>query len=298
MGFKGQPSHRAVVAQGVRIEVDTAAAANTRARASTQLDFDAVVIGAGVAGLYQLYRLREIGLRVRTFEAASGVGGTWYWNRYPGARFDSESWTYGYAFSQALLDTWDWSEHFAAQPETERYLNRVADLFDLRRDIQFNARVNAAHYREDKRSWCIVLEDGGRYTTRFLITAIGVLSAPTLPSNIPGIASFKGQYCKTHYWPKEGIDFADKRVGIVGTGATAVQAIQEIAKTAGRLTVFQRNPNWCVPQHNGSISKEEMRDIRARYPEILALCRTTPSCYIHGPDPRATLEATPEERAA
>jgi cation diffusion facilitator CzcD-associated flavoprotein CzcO len=278
--------------------VDTAAAATRRAGASAQLDFDAVVIGAGVAGLYQLYRLREIGLRVRTFEAASGVGGTWYWNRYPGARFDSESWTYGYAFSQALLDTWDWSEHFAPQPETERYLNHVADMFGLRQDIQFNARVAAAYYRDDSRSWEIVLGDGGRCTTRFLITAIGVLSAPTMPSNIPGIAAFEGQSCHTHHWPRQGIDFAGKRVGIIGTGATAVQAIQEIAKSAGQLAVFQRNPNWCVPQHNGRISNEEMRDIRARYPEILALCRRTPSCYIHSPDPRATFEATPEERAA
>jgi cation diffusion facilitator CzcD-associated flavoprotein CzcO len=278
--------------------MDTAAAATGDAGVSRILDFDAVVIGAGVTGLYQLYRLRELGLRVRTFEAASGVGGTWYWNRYPGARFDSESWTYGYAFSQELLDEWEWSEHFSPQPDNERYLNYVADKFDLRRDIQFNTRVAAAHYREDTRSWEIALEDGGRYTTRFLITAIGVLSAPTMPNNIPGIASFKGQSCHTHNWPKEGVDLAGKRVGIIGTGATAVQIIQEIAKTVGNLTVFQRNPNWCAPLHNARISKEEMRDICARYPEILALCRKTPGCYIHSPDPRATHEATPEERTA
>jgi cation diffusion facilitator CzcD-associated flavoprotein CzcO len=278
--------------------MDTAAAPIGNAGVSRILDFDAVVIGAGVTGLYQLYRLRELGLRVRTFEAASGVGGTWYWNRYPGARFDSESWTYGYAFSEELLDEWEWSEHFSPQPDNERYLNYVADKFDLRRDIQFNTRVAAAHYREDTRSWEIALEDGGRYTTRFLITAIGVLSAPTMPNNIPGIASFKGQSCHTHNWPKEGVDLAGKRVGIIGTGATAVQIIQEIAKTVGNLTVFQRNPNWCAPLHNARISKEEMRDIRARYPEILALCRKTPGCYIHSPDPRATHEATPEERTA
>jgi len=262
------------------------------------LDFDAIVIGAGVSGLYQLYKLRELGLRVRTFEAASGVGGTWFWNRYPGARFDSESWTYGYSFSKELLDEWDWREHFSSQPENERYLNYVADIFDLCRDIQFNARVAAAHYSENKRSWAITLEDGSRHTTRFLITAIGILSAPTLPNNIPGVASFKGQSCHTHNWPKEGVDFAGKRVGIIGTGATAVQAIQEIAKTAGRLTIFQRTPNWCAPLHNGRISNEEMRDIRARYPEILARCRETPGCYIHSTDPRSTLEATPEERIA
>ena len=142
-----------------------------------------------------------------------------------------------------------------------------------------------------------MLADGGRYTPRFLVTAIGILSAPTMP-NIPGVASFKGQSCHTHDWPKEGVDFAGKRVGIIGTGATAVQTIQEIAKTVGQLTVFQRNPNWCAPLHNGKISKAEMRDIRAHYQEIFALCRTTPGCYIHSPDPRTTLEMPPEERDA
>jgi cation diffusion facilitator CzcD-associated flavoprotein CzcO len=166
-------------------------------RTDTQLDFDAIVIGAGVAGLYQLYKLRERGLRVRAFEAGSNVGGTWYWNRYPGARFDSESWTYGYSFSQELLDEWDWDEHFAAQPQTERYLNYVADKFDLRRNIQFESRVAAAHYREETRSWEIVLDGGDRYSTQFLITAIGILSAPTMP-NIPGISSFEGLSCHTH----------------------------------------------------------------------------------------------------
>jgi len=130
------------------------------------LDFDAIVIGAGVSGLYQLYRLRELGLKVRVFETGSAVGGTWYWNRYPGARFDSESWTYGYSFSQELLEEWDWEEHFAGQPETERYLNYVADKFDLRRDIQFNSRVTAAHFQEDTRSWDVILEDGRHYNTR------------------------------------------------------------------------------------------------------------------------------------
>src|SRR5580765_4275524 len=157
-----------------------------RTATETALDFDAVVIGAGVSGLYQLYRLRELGLKVRVFETGTGVGGTWYWNRYPGARFDSESWTYGYSFSRELLEEWDWEENFAAQPQTERYLNFVADKLDLRRDIQFNSRVAAAHYRDETRSWELVLDDGGRYSTRFLVTAIGILSAATMP-NIPGI---------------------------------------------------------------------------------------------------------------
>ena len=268
-----------------------------KTRTETGPDFDAVVVGAGVSGLYQLYKLRELGLRARVFEAGTGVGGTWYWNRYPGARFDSESWTYGYSFSQELLKEWHWREHFAPQPETERYLNHVADKFDLRRDIQFNSRVASAHYQEETRSWDIVLEDGRRYSTRFLLTAIGILSAPTMPK-IPGIGTFKGQSCHTHAWPEQGVDFAGKRVGIIGTGATAVQTIQEIAKTVGHLTVFQRTPNWCAPLHNGKISDAEMSDIQARYDEIFALCRTSPGCYIHAPDPRATLEVSPEEREA
>jgi cation diffusion facilitator CzcD-associated flavoprotein CzcO len=260
-------------------------------------EFDAVVIGAGVSGLYQLYKLRELGLKVRVFETGTGIGGTWYWNRYPGARFDSESYSYGYSFSQELLEEWSWDERFASQPETERYLNYVADKFDLRRDIQFRSRVAAAHYREETRSWDVTLEDGRRYSTRFLITAIGVLSAPTMP-RIAGVETFKGQSCHTHYWPKEPVKFDGKRVAVIGTGATAVQTIQEVAKTVGHLTVFQRTPNWCAPLHNDRIGEEEMAQIRARYPEIFARCNDTPGCFIHAPDPRATHEVTQEEREA
>ncbi len=263
----------------------------------TALDFDAVVIGAGVSGLYQLYKLRELGLKVRVFEAGTGVGGTWYWNRYPGARFDSESWTYGYSFSRDLLDEWDWEEHFAAQPETERYLNYVADKFELRRDIQFKSRVTAAHYQEDTRSWNVILEDGGRYTTRLLVTAIGVLSAATMPT-IPGVETFRGQSCHTHYWPKEPVRFEGKRVAVIGTGATGVQTITEVAKTAGHLTVFQRTPQWSAPLHNAKIGKEEMNRIRANYPEIFARCQETYGCFIHATDPRTTYEVTREEREA
>ena len=261
----------------------------------TRLDYDAIIVGAGVAGLYQLYRLRELNLTVRSFEAGSGVGGTWYWNRYPGARFDSESWTYGYSFSKELLDEWDWKEHFSSQPENERYLNFVADKFDLRRDIQFNAKVISAHYQENERCWLVKLEDESIYTSRFLITAIGILSAPTMP-NIDGIKAFKRQSFHTYHWPKEKVDFKGKRIGIIGTGATAIQTIQEVAKDAGHLTVFQRSPNWCAPLHNDTISKEEMLDIRSRYPEILARCSETPGCYIHSTDPRNTLETSPAER--
>ncbi|MBI3516880.1 MAG: NAD(P)/FAD-dependent oxidoreductase, partial [Proteobacteria bacterium] len=155
------------------------------------MNYDAIIVGAGMSGLYQLYRLRELGLQVRVFESGTGVGGTWYWNRYPGARFDSESYSYSYSFSPELLAEWSWSEHFAGQPETLRYINHVADKFDLRRDIRFNARVTAAHWQEATRTWALTLEDGSRHTTRFLITAIGPLSAPTLP-RIPGVETFRG----------------------------------------------------------------------------------------------------------
>src|SRR5437773_5860054 len=163
-----------------------------KVKADTATDFDAVTIGAGVSGLYQLYKLRELGMKVRVFEAATGVGGTWYWNRYPGARFDSESYSYGYSFSKDLLEEWEWSEHFAGQPETLRYLNYVADKFDLRRDIQFRSRVTAARYQDAARSWDVTLQDGSRHRARFLITAIGPLSAPTMP-RVEGVETFKGR---------------------------------------------------------------------------------------------------------
>ena len=262
---------------------------------NTDLDYDAIIIGAGVAGLYQLHLLRELNLKVRSFEAGSGVGGTWYWNRYPGARFDSESWTYGYSFSKELLDEWDWNEHFSSQPENERYLNFVADKFNLREDIQFNSKVISAHYQEKTHCWRIRLEDQTEYTCRFLITAIGILSAPTMPT-IDGVKRFKGQSFHTYHWPKEKIDFKGKRIGIIGTGATAIQTIQEVAKDAGYLAVFQRSPNWCAPLHNDKITKEEMQNIRTRYPEIFARCRETPGCYIHSVDSRNILETSPAER--
>ena len=266
-------------------------------REPNALDYDAIIIGAGISGLYQLHRLRELGLQARVLEAGTGVGGTWYWNRYPGARFDSESYSYGYSFSKELLDEWDWTEHFSPQPETLKYLNHVADRFDLRRDIQFKSRVKSAHWDEASRTWTIMLEDGGKLTSRFMITAIGLLSAPTMPK-IPGVESFKGRSCHTARWPHEGVDFTGKRVAVIGTGATGVQTIQEVAKTAGQLTVFQRTPNWCAPLHNDKISREEMQEIRASYPDIFKRCLETFACFLHTPDPRATSEVTEAEREA
>jgi cation diffusion facilitator CzcD-associated flavoprotein CzcO len=261
------------------------------------LDFDAIIIGAGISGMYQLLRLRELGLRVRVLEAGTGVGGTWYWNRYPGARFDSESYSYQYSFSKELLDEWNWSEHFAGQPETLRYLNHVADKFDLRKDIQFRSRVKSAHYQDGSRSWKISIEDGSSYTTRFLITAVGPLSAPTMP-RIPGVDTFKGESYHTGLWPHHPVSFEGKRVAVIGTGATGVQTIQEVAKTVGQLTVFQRTPNWCKPLKNGKISDEEQKRIKASYDEIFKRCDETYSCFLHTPDPRGTFELSPEEREA
>jgi len=261
------------------------------------LDYDTIIIGAGMSGLYQLYRLRELGLRVRVFEAGTNVGGTWYWNRYPGARFDSESYSYGYSFSRELLAEWDWSEHFAGQPETLRYLNHVADKFDLRRDIQFRSRVTAAHYDTDARSWTIALEDGSHFSTRFLITAIGPLSTPTLP-RIEGRDSFKGESFHTARWPHEPVDFKGKRVAVIGTGATGVQTIQTIARDVGHLTVFQRTPNWCAPLHNGKIDAETQKKIKAGYPEMFARCQETFACFLHTPDPRGAFEVSDAEREA
>ena len=259
--------------------------------------FDAIVIGAGVAGLYQLYRLRELGLSVRVYEAGTGVGGTWYWNRYPGARFDSESYTYGYSFSEELLQEWDWSEHFAGQPETERYLNHVADKFDLRRDIRFSTRVSAAAYDEAAQCWQVRTDTGERARARFLITAIGVLSAPYIP-DFAGRESFTGPSFHTGQWPKQPLDFSDKRVCVIGTGATAVQLITEVAKNVGHMTVFQRTPNYCAPLRNGPIDPEAQRQIKANYPEIFKRCRETFASFLHDFDTRSALEVSEEERLA
>jgi cation diffusion facilitator CzcD-associated flavoprotein CzcO len=263
--------------------------------AETFLDYDVIVIGAGISGLYQAYRLRELGIRFKVLEAGTGVGGTWYWNRYPGARFDSESYTYAYSFSQDLLNEWDWSEHFATQPETLRYLNYVADKFDLHRYVQFNSRVKAAHHDEATRSWKLTLEDGSCYRSRFLVTALGPLSAPTMP-NYEGIDSFTGESYQTSRWPKGEVSFEGKRVAIIGTGSTGVQMVQEVSKTAKQLTVFQRTPNWCVPLNNSKITKDEMERLRANYPAIFQRCSESPGCFIHNPDPRRTFEVPEEER--
>ena len=258
-------------------------------------ELDVVIVGAGVAGLYQIYKIKSMGLRVKCLETAPKIGGTWYWNRYPGARFDSESWTYGYSFSRELLDEWNWAEDFAPQPETERYLNYVADKFDLKSYIDFNTKVISAKYDDQNDFWNIETEGGKLYTARFLVPAVGILSAAVMP-NIPGVDSFKGISYHTHKWPQENVDLKGKKVGIIGTGATAVQIIPEIAKVVESLTVFQRTPNWCTPLHNKEISPERMQEIKGNYDSILELCKQTPGCYIHSTDPRSTFEVSEEER--
>ena len=260
-------------------------------------DYDAIIIGAGMAGMYQLYRLRQLGLSIRLFETGGDVGGTWYWNRYPGARFDSESYSYAYSFSQELLEEWDWTEHFSPQPETLRYLNHVADKFDLRKDIRFDTRIASAIYDEAENRWEVESEDGTRARAQFLITAIGPLSAYTMP-DIEGIERFKGQSCHTARWPHEPVDFTGKRVAVIGTGATGVQVIQEVAKTAAHLTVFQRSPNFCAPLRNDLIAPESQSELKATYPEVFQRCHDSHGGFMHMPDPRSALEVSDEEREA
>lgn len=261
------------------------------------LDYDAIVIGAGMSGMYQLFRLRELGLKVLVLEAGAGVGGTWYWNRYPGARFDSESWSYGYSFCAEVLEKWSWSEHFAGQPEIEEYCNLVADTLDLKRDIRFSSRVAAAHFDDASQTWRVELTNGTSFRCRYVVTALGLLSSPTMP-RFEGVEEFEGIGVHTGLWPKEGIDFAGKRVAVVGTGASGIQAIQEIGKTAKHLTVFQRRPNWCTPLHNAPISDAEMEDIRERYPKIFQFCQETAGCFVHSHDPRSALDLSNEDRLA
>lgn len=234
----------------------------------------------------------------------SGVGGTWYWNRYPGARFDSESYSYQYTFSKELLAEWHWTEHFSPQPETEKYCNYVADKFDLKRDVRFGERVTAATYIDEPTSgWEVRFkpEKNSAGTeekvlkSKFLITAIGVLSTPTMPL-YEGIEDFKGEWFHTARWPKYPVTFDGKRVAVLGTGATGVQTIQEVVKTAGTLTVFQRTPNWCAPLHNGKIDKTEMAAIRQRYDEIFKKCSESYACFMHTTDARGTFEVSDEER--
>jgi cation diffusion facilitator CzcD-associated flavoprotein CzcO len=256
---------------------------------------DALVIGAGISGIYQLYRLRESGLDVQALEAGSGPGGVWFWNRYPGARFDAESYTYGYFFSKELVEEWTWTEEYAAQPEIERYLNFVVDKFELRDQIHFGQRVASAVWDAADERWTVTTDSGEIWRPRHLVTALGILSAPTFPK-IPGLEEFRGEWAHTGLWPAEGIDFAGKRVAVIGTGSSGVQIIPIIAKEASSLTVFQRRPNWCTPINNFDITPERMADIRNRIDEIFEATQLSPSGSPHRPMTESSLDLEPEER--
>lgn len=256
-----------------------------------------IVIGAGVSGIYQIKKLTDLGLDAIVLEADDDLGGTWYRNRYPGARFDSESYTYGYSFSRELLDEWHWRERFSSQPENLRYLNFVVDKFELRRFMQFNARVDAMTWFEAERMWRLDLSDGGQFTANFVITGVGVLSAPTLPK-YPGMDTFKGESFHTYWWPKEPVQLKGRKVGVIGTGATGIQVIGEVADKVDTLYVFQRRPNWSSPLNNSAISAQEMAEIRARYDEIFDNCSKSPNGFEHVPDRRGFWNVSAEVRKA
>jgi cation diffusion facilitator CzcD-associated flavoprotein CzcO len=258
-------------------------------------DFDAVIVGAGFAGLYMLHRLRGMGLRARVFEAGSGVGGTWYWNRYPGARCDVESVQYSFQFSDALQQEWDWSERYAAQPELLAYANHVADRFDLRRDIRFNTRVRRASFDEAAGRWVVETGDGARTTAAFCIMATGCLSSPNLPT-FKGLETFEGERYHTGCWPHAQVDFTGKRVAVIGTGSSAVQSIPIIAGQAKQLFVFQRTPNYAIPAHNAPLTPEYRRAIKADYPGLRERARRNMTGIDFDYSDAAALETPPEER--
>src|SRR5512132_542325 len=260
-------------------------------------DVDVLVVGAGITGIYQMYRAREAGFSVQLLEAGDGVGGTWYWNRYPGARFDSESYTYAYLFSKALFEEWQWQEHFAQQPETERYLNHVVDRVDLRRQMRFGAKVTSAAYDEWSGKWTIVAGDGTAFRARFFIAATGVLSVPYFP-DVPGRDDFRGESYHTGLWPATPVDFADKRVAVIGTGSSGVQLIPAIADEVASLTVYQRPANWCTPLNHSPITPDEQAKLRAEFEAMCETLNTSPSGFLHSAHDRATFDDSKEERWA
>ena len=262
------------------------------------VDFDAIVVGAGFAGLYALHRLRGDGLSVRVFEQGDGVGGTWYWNRYPGARCDIESIDYSYSFSEELEQEWEWSERYPAQPEILRYLNHVADRFDLRRDIALGTRVVAARYVDER--WEVTTEDGSRYSATYCIMASGCLSSVHRPA-FDGLDDFEGEWYHSARWPHDGVELAGKRVGVIGTGSTGIQLVPQLAEQAQHLYVFQRTPNFSMPAHNRTLDPDVQRALKAGYRERRRRARESLS-GVPGSHPdtlpqRSALQVAPEERA-
>jgi cyclohexanone monooxygenase len=274
---------------------DLASAATGREPGDT---FDAIVVGAGFSGLYMLHRLRAQGLSVRVIEAGTGVGGTWYWNRYPGARVDVESQEYSYSFSPELDAEWRWSERYATQPELLNYLNHVADRFDLRRDIQLETRVMSAGFDEAAGRWTVTTDRGETFSARYCVMATGCLSVPNEPK-FPGVESFQGHSWHTGRWPKGGVDFTGQRVAVIGTGSSAIQSIPLIAEQAARVTVFQRTPNFSVPAHNGPIDPKMAEDWAAHRAQHRREAREEGfGIRLVRQREQSALEATPEERQA
>jgi cyclohexanone monooxygenase len=257
--------------------------------------YDAIVVGAGISGLYLLHRLRELGLSVLVVDQASGVGGTWFWNRYPGARCDIESMTYSYSWSHELEQEWTWSERYAGQPEILRYLDHVADRFDLRRDIRLSTRVVEATFDDSEERWSIATAGGDVLSAAFLIMATGCLSVPRIP-DLPGIERFAGELHHTGLWPHDGVAVAGKRVGVIGTGSSAVQAIPVIAAEAAQLTVFQRTANFSVPAWNAPLTGEAIAERKARYEVLRRRARTTTAGNPWNASRQSVWDATPEER--
>jgi len=256
---------------------------------------DVLVIGAGVTGIYQLYRALEEGFSATLLEAGDGVGGTWFWNRYPGARFDSESYTYAYLFSRELFDEWEWQEHFAEQSETERYLNHVVDRFDLRRYMRFGAKVTAATY--DEGVWTVSTSDGNAYRARFLVAATGVLSVPFFPE-VAGRDLFGGEQQHTGLWPASPVDFKSKRIAVIGTGSSGVQIVPVIADEVASLTVYQRSANWCTPLNNRPITAEEQKQLRADFEAMRETLNTSVAGFLHQAHDRGAFDDSDEERVA
>jgi cation diffusion facilitator CzcD-associated flavoprotein CzcO len=259
-------------------------------------DFDAVIVGAGFAGLYALHKLRdEMGLSARVFEAGDGVGGTWYWNRYPGARSDSSSWIYCYSFDEELRQEWRWSERYPQQEEMLGYLEHVSDRFDRNPDIQLGTRVTDATFDEETNRWEVRTDAGDVVSARFIVAALGALSAANVP-DIPGMETFDGERYHTAEWPKEGVDFTGKRVGVIGTGATGIQVATELAEQVEHLTVFQRTPNYALPLGNHPLDAEFRQQYKENYEEIWEWVRHNFSGHDYDPIEKNTNEATPEER--
>ena len=261
----------------------------------TDATFDVIVVGAGFGGMYMLHSLRRLGFKARVFEAGSGVGGTWYWNRYPGARCDVESMQYSYSFDADLDQQWTWTEKYAPQAEILAYANHVADRFELREDIHFNTRVTTATFNESTKRWSVETDQGDRVTARFCVMAVGCLSAANRPQ-FEGIDGFKGELYHTGEWPHEEVDFTGKRVSIIGTGSSAIQSIPIIAETAKTLTVFQRTPSYTVPAWNARLDPKEVEKIKADYPALRAKARARPTGVYFIFNPESALEATPEQR--